>query len=337
MNTSLNKNHNFRNKVTYLSFLLAVLIIYRHCLNVKIYNITGAFYWLQELINHLTDTIVPCFFTLSGYLFYQNFSYLKITEKLQSRVKTVIFPFLIWSFIGYLFFITIYYIAGDKINRELPPFELKQTLLDIFIYTKYNVTWFLFNLIVYTYTFPLLYKLFKNKIIGLLLMISIIAIGYGLNNEFVLYSAPYAMGVYLGIHCKKLVQRQYNQYTIGVATLIFALSIIFESYFDLGLGTTHITLRMMQIILIWIIADVLAIDKTPKWWMTISFFIYCTHSMILESFEKAILILLGNTHIGALIDFICAPIMTFITIYLLAVILRKNNIIWGCLTGFRNK
>lgn len=336
MSIRLNQRHNFRNKITYLSFIMAILIVYRHGVNIKIYDVTGILYWFQLFVQHLTDTIVPCFFALSGYLFYQNFNYLKLKEKLQSRVKTLILPFIIWCLIGYLFFITLHYIAGNVINRELPQFELKQTLLDIFIYTKYNVTWFLFNLIVYTYTFPLLYILFKDKMIGFILTITIIALGYYLDNKFVLYSAPYALGVFCGIHYKQLVQEKYSNSAICIAAFIFIASIVIETYLNIGQGPTHILLRMIQIILIWIFADVIAINITPKWWMTISFFIYCIHSMILESYEKIMLLLFGNTSLGSLLDFVLAPIMTFITIYFIAVILRNNDFIWGCLTGYRN-
>lgn len=327
--------HNFRNKITYLSFLMAILIVCRHCVNISIYNISGSLYYFQLFISHLTDTIVPCFFAISGYLFYQNFNYSLLRNKLGSRIKTIVIPFIVWNIIGYLFYFGIQSLMGDKMNMEIPPFHLVHTFLDVFFYTKYNVTWFLLNLIVYTYTFPLLYRLFKSFTGGISLNLIFLILGYVFHNSFVMYAVPYAMGVFFGIHYKELVQQKYNNSLLTIAAILFVFSILIETYFDFEQGPMLMPLRLLQIILIWVVADKLAINNTPKWWMLLSFFIYCSHSLILESYEKMILLLLGDTPTGALIDFIVAPMLTFMTIYLLAVILRKRPVVWGILTGGR--
>ena len=96
-----------------------------------------------------------------------------------------------------------------------------------------------------------------------------------------------------------------------------------------------ILLRLIQIPLIWISADILAINKEPSWWLRISFFIYCSHHMILESVEKIFLILLGKNYTGALLDFIFAPMITLLIILCLAAILRRIHPVWAVLCGGR--
>ena len=327
--------HNYRNKVTYLSLLLSILIVYRHAININIYNVTGATYWIQLFVSHLTDTIVPCFFALSAFLFYQNYSTDKIKNKLTSRVKTLIIPFILWSFIGYLFVLICKTFIGERMNLTIPAFNIVNTFKDIFIYTKYNTTWFLLNLIVYTYTFPILYRILKSKIGGLIVIITFLYLGYLIRNSIIMYAAPYALGCYFGIHYKNIVQKQYSNSIIALALTLFVASIAIETYFNFVDRATLMPIRILQIIMIWIIADKLAIEKSPKWWMTISFFIYCSHSKILESYEKVILIIFKDAPYAAAFDFISAPLFTIATIYLLASLLRKNNYIWNMLTGGR--
>ena len=224
--------HNFRNKVTYLSFTMAILIIFRHSVNIDIYNIDGIVYWFQLFISHLTDTIVPIFFALSGYLFYQNYSTDKLKEKLTSRVKTIIIPFIVWNIIGYLFMLAVKAILGDKMNMSFPPFDPVNTFLDIFIHTKYNITWFLLNLIIYTYTFPLIYRILKSKIGGPIVILIFIGLGYVTQNDKIFYATPYALGCFFGIHYKDIVQKQYSNSIIILALVALVISISIETYFN---------------------------------------------------------------------------------------------------------
>ena len=60
------------------------------------------------------------------------------------------------------------------------------------------------------------------------------------------------------------------------------------------------------------------------------------HSMILESIEKFFLVLIGRTLIGAIVDFIFAPILTVIIIIVVAWI--SQRIVpraWGISMGGR--
>lgn len=66
------------------------------------------------------------------------------------------------------------------------------------------------------------------------------------------------------------------------------------------------------------------------------FFIFCTHSLILESIEKVFLLLLGNTMMGSVVDFILAPIIALGIITGAAYILKyRMYTVWKIVTGNR--
>ena len=66
------------------------------------------------------------------------------------------------------------------------------------------------------------------------------------------------------------------------------------------------------------------------------FFIFCTHSLSLESIEKVFLLLLGNTMMGSVVDFILAPIIALGIITGAAYILKyRMSTVWKIVTGNR--
>lgn len=175
----------------------------------------------------------------------------------------------------------------------------------------------------------------NSRITGIIIVLLLLFLGYYLNNSLLLYSVPYAMGAYIGLFYKNIAQKNYSSKTIIIAALFIVITILCETIYDFEQGVVLMPIRLCQIIAIWILADLLAISTSPKWWMTISFFIYCSHSLILETIEKVFYLTFGNTSRGALIDFMCAPIITLIIIYGLAFYCRKIPKVWGLLVGYR--
>ena len=143
----------YSNKITYLSFILSVLIIVRHAVNIEVYGITsGGLYLVERFFTEFTDLMVPMFFALSGYLFFQDFEYSKLKEKWKRRIFSVLIPYLIWNLVAYLYYqgIGLVPFIRESMNHTLEPFNLRWLVLNtLFDVSKHQVTWFLQNLLVY--------------------------------------------------------------------------------------------------------------------------------------------------------------------------------------------
>ena len=67
-------------KITFLSFILSVGIVYIHAYNVNVYNLSGsgkAAFLIErfETVSlNLLGSVVPFFFMISGFLFFRNFA-----------------------------------------------------------------------------------------------------------------------------------------------------------------------------------------------------------------------------------------------------------------------
>lgn len=335
----------YRNKITYLSFILSALIVVRHAVNIEVYEITrGALYWIERFFTEFTDLMVPMFFAMSGYLFFQDFEYSKLKDKWKRRIFSVLIPYLIWNLAAYLYYqiIALVPFIRDSMNQSLEPFNLKWLLLNtLFDISNHQVTWFLQNLLVYIFVVPAFYKILKKKYISVAFIVLFFLLSL-VERQFIstavyglAYNAVFYMfGAYMGIHFKDAVQKRYDK-KLSIAAFIFILVTV-GIFMIFKLNTIiRIPVRLIHIVAIWLVADVVAVEKKPWWWIQLSFFIYCTHSLVLESLKKVVLIAFGKTTLGAVVSFISVPVLTIIIIVFLAAVLRRIKPLWKVLTGNR--
>lgn len=335
----------YRNKITYLSFIMAVLVVIRHSNGIEVYNLSplgggSLLYRIERFAEEISDLCVPTFFALSGYLFFQNYSPEKLREKWKSRIISIALPYLVWNVIAYIYYEMLAHIPmiSAHLNSSIEPFALTWLIKNA-LCGLHNVTWFLRNLMVYIILFPLIYKVICSKRIALAFSCMLLAAGMAIGDSYsysYIYNASfYMLGVYFGIHHRESVQKRYERPVAAAAFIYLILTVCGNAWLDILTFSLRLPLRMTQIIAVWIIADALAVQKKPAWWIKISFFIYCTHSMVLESVEKVFLIVLGNNILGAAIDFFLAPVITIIVITVLAYFIKKVPIVWRILVGNR--
>ena len=348
----------YRNKITLISFILAILVLIRHAHNVNIYNITGVFANVQDFFGVLTDIAVPTFFMLSGYLFFVNFNYSVLLKKWKKRIFSILIPYLIWSLISYLYFLLLSYIPkiSENINNNKIVFSFKDMIKSVII-GKYNVFWFLQYLMVYIVLAPAFFPIIKNKYIGyipalLLLIIGFLAdkftftqyannglIGWFLNKELYSYFTLYLLGAYFGACYKdRIISLKFNKiYCIIslIAIIIIALLRVITKDFATKIFSLYYVIMAIQSILVWIGLDFLRVNKC-SWIFKNSFFIYCTHSLILETIEKLFLLVFKKTLFGALLDFVFAPIITYVIILAIIYVFSKYlPKVWKVLCGGR--
>ncbi len=334
----VSKNQAFRNKITYLSLVLAILIVFRHAVNIDTYKIeSGLMYWAQKFVSQFTDIIVPTFFMLSGFLFYINYNEKMLLKKWKTRFFSLVIPYFIWNLVAYLFYVVVYSIPfiADKMNQGVEPLTFKSIIINILL-GDYNALWFVRVLIVYTFIFPLLYKyVLKYKIGFIILLLVLVALNFIFPSDYTMYSSIYGLGAFMGVHYKGLFTKRYNLVCKIIALCLILASVIFGLYLKGNWEWFYIFVRAFQGCLIWILADIFVTNKKPKAWMTISFFIYCTHSMILESIQKIFFILLPHNTLFIILDFILSPIITVLIIILLSHIIKKLPKVWKVLSGGR--
>lgn len=89
-----------------MRLILAMLVVLLH---IKIVSGSGLAYYFLTSFEVTSRIAVPCFFLISGYLFYKGFEekwdWTLYLNKMKKRVRSLIIPYLLWNVLVALYFI----------------------------------------------------------------------------------------------------------------------------------------------------------------------------------------------------------------------------------------
>ncbi len=329
-------------KIVWLSFFCSLLVLIRHAVNYDIYSVGGVWLYVQKFISQITDVAVPTFFVLSGFLLFKGLDKTTLKRKLVSRIFTLLIPYVIWNILGYFwaFLTTNLPFIAKYMNSPTLSFSFVGLLKELY-YCNYSALWFVRNLIVYVPLSCAFIFVLKYKWVGWLpaaaLYVLCVLFPIGILDYFCLF----LLGGYLGkrfpdfilrFQCKK----GYLLYgCIALFLIINAASTLWNKTLPYAL---YYPITFIEVCALWFSFDVVRWRQPRYWWVHISFFIYCTHSFLLESLEKLFLLLIGKSLFGSIVTFICAPTITLGLIIGVAYLLQRFlPSVWKVLTGGRGE
>lgn len=338
----------FRNKITYFSFVLSFFVIGIHTYNVSTYGLqeredflSRAIVLMENFIKNISDICVPFFFLISGYLFFRTFSWNRIWVKYKSRFFSILVPYLLWCCIYYLYYIVISRIPGvrEYINNGVPIEFSVSTWIDWLWNQSYYTLWFLKELILLIAATPIIYLLMKNYKYfpcgGIMLLLTFLLTLDIVKINIYTFNIYYILGAYIGINCKDIPLLKNTKITVVSRITIVCILLWYLRNVQNEIGKNTVAVIILCIAFWWAF-DGISYGKTPKWWMEISFFIYCMHDILLEGFEKIFFLIFGNRSIYALLDYIFMPFIVLVMCIFCAAILRNYfPYIWKILTGGR--
>ena len=158
------REKRFRDNVTWMSFLLTLLVIWTHALNTELFlgeaGKNSAAGLTESLLGeHLAQIAVPGFFMMSAVLFFRNYRPADTPRKWGRRFKSLVIPYFSWNLLYYLGYLiaTRAPVLREITGREEAHFSL-QELLEAVLFYKYNhVFWFVFQLILLALLSPLIW------------------------------------------------------------------------------------------------------------------------------------------------------------------------------------
>lgn len=311
----------FSKKVTWFSFVFSLLVVWVHSYNAQLY--LGGTKWLEPIgsleyavIDWLAQIAVPGFFMISGYLFYRNFSMDKLRTKWESRIRSVLVPYILWNFLYY-----IGYVIGSRlpwlhevVGKGVIPFRL-DVMVDAVINHTYNyVFWYLFQLIVLILLAPVLYPVLQNKknrcgffaILGILLFFDIhLPI---LNTDALFYysaAASAAMTIPEWIEAEVAGEMTWR---IGVISIFFGVI-----FYILGLQhrmpVGFVLCRFFAVTGLWLMVSGKTIPETKRF-MDQNFFLYATHFGVVRFVNKALARVFAGSPAAAAVLFLAMPALT---------------------------
>lgn len=341
----------FRNKVTWFSFGFSLLVIWVHSYNAELY-LSGmpqmaVIYRLQHNIGDgIGQIAVPGFFMISGYLFYRDFTWSKLGEKWNRRIRSILVPYILWNFLYY-----IGYVIGsrlpwmtDVVGKGMIPFQLS-VLVDAVIHYTYNyVFWYLFQLILLIMLAPILYPILRYwwSRTGMLvvlwwLMITGKELPF-LNVDALIYyvsASAFALTKRVWVEEKKGSQTNERSYVLCGFGLMVVAAIIYQTGLRRAWIPCFVLCRLLAVIGLWMAIPGCRLPKARNF-MGHNFFLYGVHFAFVRFINKAGTRILPAVPAVPLLLYIFMPILILGIATVLGSLLRRYlPVIWMLLNGGR--
>lgn len=329
----------FRRKVTLISFVCGLIVIYIHTYNLETYGIGPDAVGLARLVylvesackKTVFEAAIPSFFFISGYLFFRRFSLDRLAEKYRSRIKSLVIPYLIWVALHYLVYSVLLWLPflSGVINYSRVSFSLTGLLRS---YLSGYHLWYVRNLIVFAAFAPVFYLLLRD-VRGLPTGLAVL-LALCLNRHFALIPLlrgvePYSIAAWLAINHGSW--SQVRSRALSCAGFAFVLVMFAASFRWYGVWT-----EAPLFVAVWLALDVFSFSRPWPWWMHIGFFTYAAHKLVLETLEKLVLLLFGRNALAAGLDFVFMPLFVFALLAAVARLLQRYTPhLWEVLCGGR--
>lgn len=315
-----------------LRFLLSLLVVYIHIdsncpLSFMEVSNSGGAIWAMS--NHYSNIVisqtiarlaVPTFFFMSGYLFFLNFERFSVrawNNKIKSRFKSLLVPYMLWNIIAYVFFI---YLLHQPILED----GLFAKIDFIFLHPADFPLWYVRDLMVLVSFTPAIYYLCKYLHGIIMLLITIVhlflpelSLGFFSFSSFFFF----IFGSYFHINgfrfssVTPLIRKMIYAVTIGLGVLM----IITYGNREEHLWAVFLLIGVLAIILI-MYNNNLHINKT---FVTSSFFVYASHRIGVTGIAKSLFLWIPNESCSQFVSYIIAPILTYLICTFIYVMLKK--------------
>lgn len=346
-----NKNHFFNNKITFVSFASAMTVMFIHSENTLLYkNVLPVIPYIEYFISYtLGNLAVPTFFMMSSYLFYRNFHIDQLAPKLKRRVKSILFPYLIWNLLYFILFYIVMFFPVIRSFMITEPFKISpQVIIEAVLFHKYNtIFWFMQQLIYFIILSPVTYFLLRRKwSIILPFLFIFIGIYYpsipnhpqGIQINMIVY---WFLGCYFAIHKPTLFEGKGTKVMTFLSAFLCIILLVSRFLIEFIIDVTPVSFILSSLLLffnvhfLWFSLNLLSLSST-KWWMQISFFIYITHPLLIDAFSKLYAHFLPDSSFFCLTNYCFAVIFSLLLITTSAKILIKYfPKLWNILNGGR--
>lgn len=323
----------FRNKITWFTFAFSLLVVWVHSYNAELFlgglpgmaRIDRIEHWLGDGIGQIA---VPGFFMISAYLFYRNFAWEKLWAKWNSRIRSILVPFVLWNFLFYLGYVTGSRLPwlGEVMGKGVIPFRFDAMIDAILHYTYNYVFWYLYQLLILIALAPVLYLCLKNYYAGIVFQLVLWAFLLSggwlpiLNLDALIY---YSFAAFLGLHGKKTVEGRWSPRQAAVGLAAVGLGMV---YYYLGLRLAYLPLlvlcRILAVTGLWLMVPKQRLPR-PRVWMNYNFFLYATHFAFVRLINKVGARLGCTLPVFPLVLYLLMPVLVLVISYWLGSFLRR--------------
>lgn len=286
-----------------MKYLLILGIVLIHC---NLYSLANQINPGVEIVNFIAEYVsrvsVPCFFFLSGMLFFngiKEFTPSLYLKKLKSRVRTLLIPYILWCLIcALLLFIKARYLHFPGLGIflsdgriDIPNFLLGFWSIKGTGYPFAFAFWFIRNLMVFCVLSPIVYLFARSKILTIIVMlVSILTTGV-ISFSVLAGLQWFVLGAFYVLHAREIIPELSTRNLI-IASVIFWSMCVAEAYIPIGpLSDLVVVIKVIASLYLTLYLAKLITEHctltTAKRLIAPTFMIYATHQCYATIVRKA--------------------------------------------------
>lgn len=223
----------------------------------------------------------PIYFGLAGYLFFYNIEseiFHKYKFKLKKRITSLIVPYILWNIMAFgLYLLLVHYDVKSYLIDNFQSLYASHNVIDLIFHVPVDEhLWFVQDLIVVSIiSLPLFYLLNNKKWYFLLCLVVLPMFVYQTKMASI---ASFAIGAYIGINHKDLLQRTCKSKYIFTACVICTIVVISAQLYCVLPLNILFMLAWIIALTLWMLYDVANLDKRLckyKWGGVRKYFFFC--------------------------------------------------------------
>lgn len=316
-------------KVSYILSIFVILIHFYPTANFEFNNEVniqlnrGLNVFLREIV---AAYAVPLFFVMSGYFFFRNFTPQKYPDKIKSRFRTLVIPYISWNVIMLIWQI-FYPLINKHTSNEKYIITVRNVIKSILFYEANFQFWFLFYLIFLVAFSIFFWYLLKNRILGSLFIILVLIIRGCLliDDRTSLAILFFCTGAFIAIHKKDFFETV-NYKSSLISSFIFAVVVIIQLIEKLQGKSINLyidtLLFYVATICLWKVFDFFQGIPVKKF-MSHFFAVYALHPTVSLIVNKVVWRFWWKNEWTAFLYVVACVGMTLVVIELFCVILEK--------------
>lgn len=308
-----------------------VMIVILHSYTTARGNIseTGntAYYYLSYLLSmDFGNMGVPLYFTISGILFFNNFTVIhSYHKKIKSRIKSLLVPYFIWNLVNIIMLFILqnmeitrsYFSGNNKMISDYSMLDFLRAFWDTGTGTPIlSPYWYIRNLFILQILSPVIYILTKYFKIAYLMIVG----GIWLTTPTLTFTYTsvffFSLGAYISILNIDIVKLINKYFSLLLFTFIVVLCS--EIYLHFNVTSPYVIYLQKILFVLGVITIFSLAIKAVQYNIHIpaslsmaSFFIYTTHYPILQGIRRISLKIISPTEIGNVGAYLGSAIITF--------------------------
>lgn len=326
------------NKISNMNFILAFLIVLLHSSCINYLKAENSFYLINYVFQKstliITDAAVPLFFIMSGFLLFSGYQITNYSSLVRKKIKTILFPYLIWATIGWTFYACLTHIPAlsKLVHAESVSFKPRNIIQSILLATYNPPIWFLRTLFILIIISPIIYWTivkFNTKVFATVLLLMTIFLA--VHNHNVGYSSAvfwlpvYIIAAWIGYYKSEEDETSSRKKAIISMLILFgfvALIIVFHVKEE---DPLYYFYRIFSPFLLWNAVNLspMISDHYINEKFNFSFFSFCTHIYFVIMFKRIFILLLGGNNFGITVAYLATGIVSFMACFVLSLVLKK--------------